>query len=193
MERCKIDSVRRIRDRVTLWILALAVILLAAFASMNVVAVVKMMMFPNRLASTFGRAIVLSGTDAPEPAIGRGDLVHVSTKEPNRVGVGDLVIFCPSRFVICPILASEPTESGGISVTVGHTPDGSPITIPAADIQGRVTGSSRFWGRIIGFSQTMVGAIIFVGVPLGLFVGYALIFDRQRRGNKPAKIQQTEE
>ncbi len=166
----------------------LGLILCIIFGTMlicNVTIIIKAALDPETPPSIFGITpmIVLTGSmsgDA-EDHIEAGDLIFVGEADAGELKVGDIIAF-----------TEHSRDSGSVSVIthriieINYSEDGSPVFITKCDANNvedakpttpdRLVGIYKaripMAGRFALFLQTPLGIVVFVGVPILLFIVY---------------------
>ena len=157
--------------------IVLAVILIPVLA-VNLTLIIKGSIDPDNPPSVFGVAplAVTSGSmEGDEPdSFGEGSLIFVrllSDEEKQALEEGDIVTFRASGSYVTHRIVSRNFDGETLTsvVTRGDATDGA---IPLENIVGICTASAAGLGGFTMFLQTPGGILVFVGVPVLLFIIY---------------------
>jgi len=170
--------------------------LLLPIVVVNVTLVAKSFIFPDKVPSFMGVSPLIVMSGSMEPTIALDDLIFVRQTPFAQLKAGekdgDVIAFMPNPTTIVThrIISVSVGEDGGhIFITQGdnnNAPDDRPV------YGNQVVG--RYWFRIPAagyyalFMKEPIGMVIFVGVPLALFV----IYDAVRRMLYSKKNKQAE-
>lgn len=160
--------------------IVLAVILIPVLA-VNLTLIIKGSIDPDNPPSVFGVAplAVTSGSmagDEPD-SFGEGSLIFVrmlSEEEKQTFEEGDIVTFRASGSYVTHRIVSRNFDGETLTsvVTRGDANDATDGAIPLENIVGICTASAAGLGGFTMFLQTPGGILVFVGVPVLLFIIY---------------------
>ena len=160
--------------------IVLAVILIPVLA-VNLTLIIKGSIDPDNPPSVFGVAplAVTSGSmEGDEPdSFGEGSLIFVrllSEEEKQTLEEGDIVTFRASGSYVTHRIVSRNFDGETLTsvVTRGDANDATDGAIPLENIVGICTASAAGLGGFTMFLQTPGGILVFVGVPVLLFIIY---------------------
>ena len=160
--------------------IVLAVILISVLA-VNLTLIIKGSIDPDNPPSVFGVAplAVTSGSmEGDEPdSFGEGSLIFVrllSEEEKQTLEEGDIVTFRASGSYVTHRIVSRNFDGETLTsvVTRGDANDATDGAIPLENIVGICTASAAGLGGFTMFLQTPGGILVFVGVPVLLFIIY---------------------
>lgn len=160
--------------------IVLAVILIPVLA-VNLTLIIKGSIDPDNPPSVFGVAplAVTSGSmEGDEPdSFGEGSLIFVrllSDEEKQTLEEGDIVTFRASGSYVTHRIVSLNFDGEALTsvVTRGDANDATDGAIPLENIVGICTASAAGLGGFTMFLQTPGGILVFVGVPVLLFIIY---------------------
>lgn len=155
----------------------------------NVIIIIKGTVNPEKPPSVLGITpmVVQSGSMSgnAEDHIEVGDLIFISKAEADKLNVGDIISFMEEKLVITHrITAIEKDEQGKLLFTTKGDANNVEDSFPVSEEQ--LVGIYRFRLAGVGdfamFLQTPLGMIIFMGIPLCLFVIADII--RRRKDDK---------
>ena len=170
----------------------LGIIMCVVFGLMllcNVIIIIKGTVNPKKPPSVLGITpmVVQSGSMSgnAEDHIEVGDLIFISKAEADKLKVGDIISFMEEKLVITHrITAIEKDEQGKLLFTTKGDANNDEDSFPVSEEQ--LVGIYRFRLAGVGdfamFLQTPLGMIIFMGIPLCLFVIADII--RRRKDDK---------
>jgi signal peptidase len=170
----------------------LGIIMCVVFGLMllcNVIIIIKGTVNPKKPPSVLGITpmVVQSGSMSgnAEDHIEVGDLIFISKAEADKLKVGDIISFMEEKLVITHrITAIEKDEQGKLLFTTKGDANNVEDSFPVSEEQ--LVGIYRFRLAGVGdfamFLQTPLGMIIFMGIPLCLFVIADII--RRRKDDK---------
>ena len=174
----------------------LGIIMCVVFGLMllcNVIIIIKGTVNPKKPPSVLGITpmVVQSGSMSgnAEDHIEVGDLIFISKAEADKLKVGDIISFMEEKLVITHrITAIEKDEQGKLLFTTKGDANNVEDSFPVSEEQ--LVGIYRFRLAGVGdfamFLQTPLGMIIFMGIPLCLFV-IADILRRRKDDNEEDK------
>ncbi len=130
--------------------------------------------------------VVLSGS--MEPTIEPGDVVVVDERAPTAIADGDVITFTRGDAetpVTHRVVDVRETETGPVFETKGDANDDVDSTpIPAANVIGVVVFTIPYIGYVIRATNSTVGFVLLVAVPLSLLV-LTELWALVRHGSKP--------
>lgn len=158
-------------------------IVLTPILIINVTLIVKGIVDEDHVPDFAGYSPLIVLSDSMVPTIYSGDLIIVKTIDPPEVEVGDVISFKEDEAVITHrIVAIETTPSGQLQFTtkgdVNSTEDIKKVS--QEDLVGEYIVRIPGVGTVAMFLQTPTGLIIFVAVPLALFIIYDILSRRNR-------------
>jgi signal peptidase len=169
-------------------------LVLALIFIINVTFIVKSYIYPDRVPDFMGYKpfIVLSGS--MEPEILAGDLIVTKEIAPGDVKVGDVISFRVDQDVVVSHRVTEIETEGGLSfLTKGDANIGMDATeVPPENIEGVYLWRFGGLGEFALFLQTPVGMLLFVVVPLCLFIIYDIVSRNRRSRNKSSREAELE-
>ena len=169
-------------------------LVLALIFIINVTFIVKSYIYPDRVPDFMGYKpfIVLSGS--MEPEILAGDLIVTKEIAPEDVQVGDVISFCVDQDVVVSHRVTEIETEGGLSfLTKGDANIGMDATeVLPEDLEGVYLWRFGGMGEFALFLQTPVGMLLFVVVPLGLFIIYDIVSRNRRNSTKTSREAELE-
>ena len=175
---------------------AVLCVLLLPILVMNCILIVSGIAKPNDVPSIGKTVPMIVLTDSMEDTIKSGDLIFCKKVEAKDVKVGDVIsYFDPtgkSESVTTHRVVSVMVQSDGsyLFYTKGDNNNIEDITpVPEENLVGRWTGR-RIWalGRVILFTQSPLGIIVCVVLPIGAIVAYYLIMRKQKDGKQKDDI-----
>ncbi|MBR4972093.1 MAG: signal peptidase I [Oscillospiraceae bacterium] len=186
-------NVKKSTAQKVLTVIALALCIIFGFMLIcNIVIIVKGTVSPERPPSVIGVTplVVLSGSmsgDAPDH-IEAGDLIFVTPVVASDLKVGDVITFMQGKTVVTHRIVNISTDDNGklqflTKGDANNTEDTKPVS--EDDLVGIYRGRVPKVGDLAIFMQTPLGMILFIGVPMLVFLGYDII----RRQKYAAKDQ----
>ncbi len=159
--------------------------ILALVFIINVTLIVKSYTNPDKVPDFMGYKpfIVLSGS--MEPAIMAGDLIVTKIVDPELVQIGEVISFRVESDVVVSHRVTEIQTEGGLAfLTKGDANVGMDATrVLPESIEGRYIWRGAGLGKLALFLQTPLGMMVFVVIPLCLFIIYDFLTrDRRRKG-----------
>jgi len=149
----------------------------------NITLIVRSYVNPEEVPSFMGYKpfIVLSGS--MEPAIMAGDLIITKTVDPEEIAVGDIISFKTDEYVVVSHRVTEiRTEDGLAFLTKGDANTGADLgAVLPEDLEGKYIFRIAGLGSLAMFLQTPLGLLVFVIIPLCLFILYDIV-SRKVRG-----------
>jgi signal peptidase len=158
----------------------------------NVTIIVKSFAFPDKVPSFLGYKPFIDLSDSMYPAIKAGDLVIVRETDTNKLAKGDVIAYREGKSVITHRIIDVKTIDGTRQfITKGdnnNTEDRLPVL--SSDVEGKLVIDIPKLGNTALFMQTPVGMIVFIALPLLLFILYDFI--RRKLYDRP-KLKSTEQ
>ena len=176
-------SSRRKSDMIALAVMIVLSVILIPVLVINVTLIIKGSTNRSVPPDVFGIA-PLAGTSGSmdgdrEDSFAEGALIFVrilDDGEKQSLGEGDIVTFRSSDNVyVTHRIVSVTRDEGGAIVSVVTRGDANAATdgaIPIANVVGLCTGSVGGLGDFAIFLQTPVGILVFIGIPVLLFIAY---------------------
>lgn len=163
----------------------------------NLVIIIKGTLNPDVPPSVLGVTpmVVQSGSmsGTAKDHIEVGDLVFIANADTNSLCEGDVISFMENGLVITHrIVAISSDDDGGRLFTTKGDANNTEDSFPVSEAQ--VVG--RYWFRLAGvgdfamFLQTPLGMLLFIAIPLCLFVIYDIV---RRQKESAAKNRKTAE
>jgi len=179
--------------------IALIVVLLPLMGA-NLTLIIKSYVHPAQVPTVFGVAplVVLSGS--MEPTILLDDLIFSKTVDTKTIKDGDIITFYPEgegTVVTHRVVASYEEEGVRYFSTKGDANNGAD-TDPVSEFQVLGLYFKRIGGlgKAAMFLQQPVGMVVFVAIPLALFLLYDLLLrvlhNRKRKAAKAAEQEERE-
>ncbi len=178
--------------------IVLAVILLPVLI-INVTLIIKGSINEDVPPDVFGIAplAVTSGSMEGEndDSFGQGALIFVrilDENEKNDLAVGDIVTFRTNGVYVTHRIVSVNYSGNEVSsvVTQGDANNVNDGAIPVSNIVGLCVGSVEGLGSFSMFLQTPAGILVFIGIPVLLFIAYDIIritvFNRKVKAEESA-------
>lgn len=156
----------------------------------NLTIIIKGALFPEKPPSVLGLTpmVVLSGSMSGEAEdhIEVGDLVFVGRADPEELEVGDVIAYMNGGATVTHrITAIDTNTDGDLLFTTKGDANNAEDTTPVTEEQ--LVGIYRWRIPKVGdfalFLQTLLGMLLFVGVPVLAFLIYDII-RRQRYANR---------
>ncbi len=151
----------------------------------NVTLIVRSYVNPEKVPSFMGYKpfIVLSGS--MEPEILPGDLIITRTVDPEEIKVGDIISFRADDSVVVSHRVTDVLTDGGLSfLTKGDANTGADAgAVLPEDLEGKYIFRVAAMGNLAMFLQTPLGLLVFVIIPLCLFILFDII-SRKAQGKK---------
>lgn len=175
---------------------AVLCVLLLPILVMNCILIVSGIAKPNDVPSIGKTVPMIVLTDSMEDTIKSGDLIFCKKVDQKDVKVGDVIsYFDPtgkSESVTTHRVVSVMVQSDGsyLFFTKGDNNNIADITpVPGENLVGKWTGR-RIWalGHVILFTQSPLGIILCIVLPIGAIVAYYLIKRKQQDGKKQEDI-----
>ena len=202
----------RVRDAIVITVTVILIVLLLPLLCINLTLIIKSSINPDVPPDIFGTAFLAVEVDSmegdAEDCFGTGDLICIDLLTPEEIrelGEGSIVSFRSSdgKYVSLRIVevtknqAGETTAFGVIGdndVVEGVT---IPYTVSPESVIGVVTNSIDGLGGFAMFLRTPVGVLVFVGIPVVLYVLYDIIRitveSRKKRAAEEARLREKDE
>lgn len=178
---------KSLRDRIIKTVVIIICILLIPMLIVNLTLIVKSFVYPDEVPSFLGYKplIVLSGS--MEPVFYSGDLVLVHEVNQDTLREGDIVAFREGNSIVTHrIQAINVEDEQRQYITKGdnnNTEDR--ITVTDEKIEGIYILKVSGLGNLAFFMQTPLGMILFIALPLLLFILYDIFrrnhYDRKEK------------
>lgn len=181
----------------TLWVIGVVFCVVFGFTLIcNLVIIVKGAVNPDMPPSVLGTTPMVVKSGSMHGTIEVGDLVLVGKAKPSSLEVGDVIAFMQGRVVITHRIVGIETGSDGKRLfrTKGdfnNTQDEQPV--PEKDIVGIYRWRIPKMGDFALFLQTPLGMVLFIGVPLLLFIVPEVIRNRRSAKSGRKKAAELEE
>jgi len=163
-------------------------LILLPILAMNLTIIIKSYMNPNQVPDFMGIKPFIVITGSMEGTIDGGDLVITKVIDPKILKAGDIISYKIEESVITHRII-EMTEVDGepAFITKGdanNTEDQQPVTYDQVEsiYQFRIAGM----GNLAMFMQTPTGMLVFIGIPVCLFILYDII-QRRTQARKDSK------
>ena len=192
-------------DKVSLIVMIVLIILLLPILAVNLTLIVKGSLDPDTPPDVFGIAplAVTSGSmdGDREGSFAKGALIFVKLLDEEEISSlkeGDVITFRSSgAFVTHRIVSAFYGEDGSVVsfVTQGDANDVTDGAIPVGNVVGKCVGSIGGLGDFAMFMQTPVGILVFVGIPVLLYIAYDVtrVVLYNRRADKSRELQEKDE
>jgi len=145
----------------------------------NLTLITKSYTKPEKVPTVFGVAPLIVVSGSMHPTIMVDDLIFTKETDVNTLKVGDVIAFQPAGVttVITHRITKVENEGGGLQFTTkgdaNNAEDNDPVY--PQQVVGRYIRRLPGVGKLAEFLQNPVGMIIFVAVPLILFVLYDML------------------
>lgn len=160
----------------------------------NVTLIIGSYVNPNKVPSFLGYKpfIVLSGS--MEPGIMPGDLIITGNIDPKDIKVGDVITFRPDKSAAISHRVTDISNEGGLSFyTKGDANIGADTgAVLPETIEGKYLLRIPKLGNVALFLQTPIGLLIFVVIPLCLFILFDVISRNHRRKGETSREAELE-
>lgn len=158
-------------------------IVLTPILIINVTLIVKGIIDEDNVPDFAGYSPLIVLSDSMVPTIYDGDLIIVKKVDPQEVKVDDVISFKEDQAVITHrIIAMETTMLGKLQFTTkgdaNNTEDIKKVS--EEDLVGEYILRVPGVGTVAMFLQTPAGMIIFVAIPLAIFIIYDILSRRSR-------------
>ena len=168
----------------------------------NATLMIKTLTSPNSIPSIFGYTPIIVQADTMEPAINNGDLILVKKVDVATLKAGeaegDIIAYQYNGQVVTHRLVSTSEDKNGNVqyITKGDNEDkNDKYPLREAHIIGKLSTRVPGLGNFALFSQSPVGMVVLLGIPLVFVFLYDVVFRRKRQKNQPQLVadeQQTE-
>ena len=172
-------------------------IFLTLIIIVNGTMIIKSYIYPDKVPDFMGYKpfIVLSGS--MEPAIMTGDIVLTKETSPNNIAEDDIITFRvdkSSQTAVTHRVIEIKNEDGNISfMTKGDANIGVDANeVKVEMLEGKYLGRLGGIGNFAIFLQTPIGLLVFVVVPLCLFIIYDMAIRSRRTRKKTAREAELE-
>ena len=160
----------------------------------NVSLIIGSYVNPDKVPSFLGYKpfIVLSGS--MEPEIMPGDLIITKNIDPVDVKVGDVITFRADKTTAVSHRVIKISTEGGLSFeTKGDANIGSDNgAVSPESIEGKYIMRIAKLGNLALFLQTPIGLLVFVVIPLCLFILYDIVSRNYRKKGEKSREAQLE-
>lgn len=184
--------------KVTSVVSAIICVILAVVLISNLTVIIKGSINPDVPPSAFGitSMMVMSGSmsgDAPDH-IEVGDMVIAKAVDPSTLKVGDIITYMENGKTTVTHRIIGINEDGTFK-TKGDANDSEDQTpVKPEELIGRVVYRIPKLGDVAMFAQTPVGMLIFIGVPLLIYIILDIITrSRQNKKKKAAEAETKDE
>ena len=181
-------KVKKVSHRIFTILGIILCVILIPILIVNVTLIVKSVVYPDKVPDFMGYKplIVLSGS--MEPVFNPGDMVLVKEIEPDKLQMNDIIAFRRGESVITHRIKGIAQGAGGKEFTTkgdnNNVEDNFKVTPDM--VEGIYLLRIVKIGNAAMFLQTPMGLIIFIALPLVLFILYDLL-RRQTMGKKTSK------
>lgn len=192
------EEITKTQKVVNIIAIILCVILIPILV-MNCVLIVKGLISPNEVPSVFGKIPLIVLTESMDPEIKSGDLIICDEIDPSELKVDDVISFFDpdgsGKTIVTHRIIEVETNAKTGKLAFRTKGDNNNIedrlSVPEENIVGIWT-EVRFWqlGRILLFSQSTLGMILLVFVPIAAFVVYEILMRRKQDKAKQSDIDQ---
>lgn len=166
-------------------------IILIPIILVNVILIVGSYTDPDHIPSVFGisPAVVLSGSMSP--TFDTQALIFIQDVEPDSLEVGDIICFLQNGTAITHRII-EVTQEGYITQgDANNVADGDVVT--PQQIEGKYIAHLDEAGGFVMFAQSTTGMILFIAVPICIYVVFDFLLhnkERKEEQEKTKKLQQ---
>ena len=202
----------RVRDAIVITVTVILIVLLLPLLCINLTLIIKSSINPDVPPDIFGTAFLAVEVDSmegdAEDCFGTGDLICIDLLTPEEIrelGEGSIVSFRSSDGVYVSLRIVEVTKNqAGETTAFGVIGDNDviegvtiPYTVSPESVIGVVTNSIDGLGGFAMFLQTPVGVLVFVGIPVVLYVLYDIIRitveSRKKHAAEEARLREKDE
>ena len=183
------------------------IVLLAPVLFVNLTLIIKGSLHPQVPPDIFGIAplVVTSGSmeGEQEGSFPQGALIFVQmldTDERNGLQVGDVITFVSSEAYVTHRIIGINHGAGGEVLSFITQGDANPVSdgaIPAENVVGKCIGSIGGLGAFATFLQTPAGVLVFVGVPVLVFIAWDMLritlYNRRVKAGEKQQLKAQEE
>lgn len=191
-------------DKISMIVMIVLIVLLLPVLIVNLTLIVKGSIHPDTPPDVFGVAplAVTSGSmdGSREDSFAKGSLIFVKLLDENEkqtLEEGDVITFRSSgAFVTHRIVSVFRDESGKIVslVTQGDANNTTDGAIELENVVGKCVGSVGGLGDFAMFMNTPVGILVFVGIPVLLYIAYdvthIMIINKRAKSSNSAELQE---
>ena len=186
---------KRMRDRVMKVVGILLCVVLIPILIINLTLIVKSFTSPEKVPDFMGYKpfIVLSGS--MEPVFASGDLVLVKEISPDSLKEGDIIAFREGNAVVTHRIMTITAEDGVRQyITKGDNNNVEDrIAVTDDKIEGKYLLNVDGLGNAAMFMQTPLGMVIFIALPLILFILYDIFRRRYYERREKERTCEMEE
>ncbi|MDR1734732.1 MAG: signal peptidase I [Oscillospiraceae bacterium] len=156
-------------------------VVLLPIVIVNMTLVIKSYVYPDKVPTFMGYAPLIVQSGSMEPAIGLDDLIITKEVPEEKLAVGDVVAYLAKAEgpIVTHRITAITVEAGEAAYTMqgdaNNTPDEDPVKY--SQVVGKYIGGITDGGQLAMFMKEPIGMVIFVGIPLALF----LLYDGLRR------------
>lgn len=183
------------RDRVIKGISILLCVILIPILVINLTLIVKSFVSPDKVPNFMGYKpfIVLSGS--MEPVFASGDLVLVKEVPSDSLKEGDIIAFREGNAVVTHRILTITEEDGARRYVTKGDNNNVEDSIPITDemIEGVYLQKIDGLGNAAMFMQTPLGMIVFIALPLILFILYDIFRRRHYERREKDRTREMEE
>lgn len=188
---------KSIPQRIVGWIAIVICVLLIPILIANIVIIVRGSLNPDEIPTAFGYApmvVVTESMNTGEPdSIKGGDMVVAQKTDVDQLEVGDIIMYQSGQSAVIHRIVDYDAESDSF-ITQGdanNTTDIDPVS--KDNIIGEYILGVPEVGNLVLFSQTPLGMLLCIAVPIVLLLVYDFIAKRlSRRTEKEDHINQNE-
>ena len=160
-------------------------IILTFIVIMNLTIILKSYIKPDKVPSFLGVKLFIVETNSMQPHFSGGDIIFVKNVEPKILEEGDVISYSDSRSIVTHrIIGIEKTDDGLSFTTKGDGNDAEDLVpITEENVEGRYWFRVEKMGRLAMYVQSPQGRLIFIGIPVAIFIIYDIV-QRKDRQNK---------
>jgi len=149
-------------------------ILLVPLIIANVTIIVKSYVRPDEVPGFLGFKPFIVLSDSMLPVISSGDLVVTKEVDPGQLVEGDVIAFREGNSVVTHRIVRIAEEAGARRFTTkgDNNNANDPVLVRAEMVEGKYVLNIPGLGNAALFMQTPAGAIVFIALPLSLFMVY---------------------
>ncbi|MDR2687031.1 MAG: signal peptidase I [Oscillospiraceae bacterium] len=166
----------------------------------NLTLIIKSYTRPNDVPTVFGVAPLIVTSGSMEPTILEDDLIFVRRADTAALKKGDVIAFQPiGKTVVVTHRITQVFEENGAPAyrtkgDANNTEDVDPVL--AAQVVGQYFGRVEGLGKAAMFLQKPVGIVVFVAIPLLLFVAYDMLrralYNKKHKNDRSADQEELE-
>jgi len=161
----------------------------------NLIILAESWLHPDEIPKVFGLSPMVVLTESMSPTIDGGDMILAKKTDPEALKEGDIITFVDPAFsskVVNThrIVGIEQTEEGLLFTTRGdsnNADDSKPV--PAENVVGLYVGKIPKLGKLVLFMRTTAGILIFVVLPLTIFLSVDMVRNRKERREAEQTIE----